>query len=88
MRDTADFDEFYAGTSAQVLGHVFAMTGNRAEAEDAVAEAYARAWQRWHQVRECVSPESVVTHAAGRRGPGSARRCPARRRPGDGHGAG
>jgi RNA polymerase sigma-70 factor (sigma-E family) len=64
MRDTADFDEFYAGTSAQVLGHVFAMTGNRAEAEDAVAEAYARAWQRWHQVRECVSPEAWVRRVA------------------------
>jgi DNA-directed RNA polymerase specialized sigma24 family protein len=38
MRETADFDAFYASTSRRVLGQVFMMTGSRAEAEDAVAE--------------------------------------------------
>jgi RNA polymerase sigma-70 factor (ECF subfamily) len=49
-----------------VLGQVWAMTGSHAEAEDAVAEAYARAWQRWEQVRDCDSPEAWVRRVASR----------------------
>jgi RNA polymerase sigma-70 factor (ECF subfamily) len=66
MRDAAEYDAFYAGTSRRVLGAVFAMTGNLAEAEDAVAEAYARAWQRWDRVREAESPEAWVRTVASR----------------------
>jgi RNA polymerase sigma-70 factor (ECF subfamily) len=64
MRDAADFDSFYAGTSRRVLGHVYAMTGNRAEAEDATAEAYLRAWDRWDTVSRCDSPEAWVRRVA------------------------
>jgi RNA polymerase sigma-70 factor (sigma-E family) len=66
MRDTGEFDAFYAGSSRRVFGQLYAMTGNRAEAEDAVAEAYARAWQRWPQVRDCDSPEAWVRRVASR----------------------
>jgi RNA polymerase sigma-70 factor (ECF subfamily) len=66
MRDAGEFDAFYAGSSGRVLGQVYAMTGNRAEAEDAVAEAYARAWQRWTTVRDCDSPEAWVRRVASR----------------------
>jgi RNA polymerase sigma-70 factor (ECF subfamily) len=66
MRDAAEYDAFYAGTSRRILGAVFAMTGNLAEAEDAVAEAYARAWQRWDKVREAESPEAWVRTVASR----------------------
>jgi RNA polymerase sigma-70 factor (sigma-E family) len=66
MRDTGEFDAFYAGSSGRVLGQLYAMTGNRSEAEDAVAEAYARAWQRWSTVRDCDSPEAWVRRVASR----------------------
>ncbi|NHC45331.1 sigma-70 family RNA polymerase sigma factor [Motilibacter aurantiacus] len=66
MRETSEFDAFYAGTSRRVLGSVYAMTGSVAEAEDAVAEAYARAWQRWPRVRACDSPEAWVRTVASR----------------------
>ena len=66
MRDAGEFDAFYAGSSRRVLGQMYAMTGNRAEAEDAVAEAYARAWQRWSEVRDCDSPEAWVRRVASR----------------------
>ena len=46
MRDSSEFDAFYAATGRRLVAQVYAMTGDRAEAEDAVAEAYARAWQR------------------------------------------
>jgi RNA polymerase sigma-70 factor (ECF subfamily) len=66
MRDPGEFDAFYADTSRRVLGQVYAMTGNLAEAEDAVAEAFARAWQRWPTVREAQSPEAWVRAVASR----------------------
>ncbi|MEU8081569.1 sigma-70 family RNA polymerase sigma factor [Catellatospora citrea] len=66
MSDVEEFDAFYADTSWRVLGQLWTMTGSRAEAEDAVAEAYARAWQRWRQVRECDSPEAWVRRTASR----------------------
>ncbi|MGC5031369.1 sigma-70 family RNA polymerase sigma factor [Micromonospora sp. DT229] len=64
MRDAAEFDAFYSGSVQRVLGQLYAMIGDRAEAEDAVAEAYARAWDRWVSVRECDSPEAWVRRVA------------------------
>ncbi|WP_305787233.1 sigma-70 family RNA polymerase sigma factor [Symbioplanes lichenis] len=61
-----DFEDFYRASSARVLGHLYVMTGNRAEAEDAVAEAYARAWQRWSTVSQADSPEAWVRRVASR----------------------
>ncbi|KWV31185.1 MULTISPECIES: RNA polymerase sigma factor [Micromonospora] len=64
MRDAEEFDAFYASSAQRVLGQVYAMVGSRTEAEDAVAEAYARAWGRWSTVRECDSPEAWVRKVA------------------------
>lgn len=64
MRDAADFDTFYAASSRRVLAHVSAMVGSQAEAEDAVAEAYLRAWNRWDTIRTYDSPEGWVRQAA------------------------
>ncbi len=68
MRETAEFDAFYASTSRRVLSQVFLMTGSLAEAEDAVAEAYARAWQHWATVSVYPAPEAWVRTAAYRIG--------------------
>ncbi|MFF3856099.1 sigma-70 family RNA polymerase sigma factor [Micromonospora sp. NPDC002575] len=64
MRDAAEFDAFYSASAHRLLGQLYAMIGNRAEAEDAVAEAYARAWDRWAVVRGCDSPEAWVRRVA------------------------
>ena len=62
MREDDDvaFDEFFAATFQRVVGQVYAMIGDLAEAEDAVQEAYARAWQRWPRYRTLDDPEAWV----------------------------
>ena len=64
MRDTGSFDAFYSGTVRRLIGQLHAMTGNRAEAEDCVQEAYARAWQRWEKVSGYGDPEAWVRTVA------------------------
>ncbi len=64
MRETAEFDAFYASTSRRLVGQMFMITGSRAEAEDAVAEAYARAWQQWARVSTFAAPEAWVRTTA------------------------
>jgi RNA polymerase sigma-70 factor (ECF subfamily) len=64
MRETAEFDAFYAATSPRLVGQLFAMTGNIAEAEDALQEAYVRAWQRWPKISAYDNPEAWVRSVA------------------------
>ncbi len=39
-----EFTSFYAASFARLVGQLHAMTGDRAEAQDAVQEAFVRAW--------------------------------------------
>ncbi|MBC9723876.1 SigE family RNA polymerase sigma factor [Streptomyces sp. TRM68367] len=45
-----DFERFYAASVKRLVTVVYAVTGDLGEAEDAVQEAYARAWPRWEQL--------------------------------------
>lgn len=55
MAGELEFDEFYDASFRRVVGQVYAMVGgggrgaSLSEAEDAVQEAFARAWQNWHR---------------------------------------
>ncbi|WP_406096276.1 SigE family RNA polymerase sigma factor [Streptomyces sp. NBC_01013] len=51
-----EFDAFYAATARRLVATVYAMTGDLGEAEDAVQEAYVRAWQRWDKVADGGDP--------------------------------
>ena len=64
MPETDDFDAFYATTSDRLIGQVFAMTGDLSEAEDAVQEAYIRAWQRWPRISGYNNPEAWLRTVA------------------------
>jgi RNA polymerase sigma-70 factor, ECF subfamily len=64
MRDTAEFDAFYAATSRRLVGQLFAMTGDLGEAEDALQEAYIRAWQQWPKIGAYANPEGWVRSVA------------------------
>jgi RNA polymerase sigma-70 factor, ECF subfamily len=63
--DTAeDFDAFYRSGHRRVVGQVYAMVGDLREAEDAVQEAYCRAWLRRRQLAEYANPEAWVRTVA------------------------
>jgi RNA polymerase sigma-70 factor, ECF subfamily len=58
------FASFYASSYRRLLGQLFAVTGDLAEAENALQEAYARAFVRWSRVRGYDLPEAWVRRVA------------------------
>jgi RNA polymerase sigma-70 factor (ECF subfamily) len=50
-RDDHDFEAFYRRELLSVFQAAYLMSGNRAAAEDATQEAFARALQRWDRLR-------------------------------------
>jgi RNA polymerase sigma-70 factor (ECF subfamily) len=59
-----DFDAFYEARYRRIVGQLYALTGNMAEAEDAVQEAFARAWQRWRALSVNGEPEAWIRTVA------------------------
>jgi RNA polymerase sigma-70 factor (ECF subfamily) len=48
--DREEFNSFYAASFPRLVGQLYAMTGDRAEAQDAVQEAFVRAWVHRSQI--------------------------------------
>ena len=64
MTAESEFDEFYNLSFLRLVGQVYAMVGNLQEAEDAVQEAFARAWQNWPRISGYVDIETWVRGVA------------------------
>jgi RNA polymerase sigma-70 factor (sigma-E family) len=64
VAEHSGFEEFYTGTRHRLITYLYAMTGDRAEAQDAAQEAYVRAWQRWSTVSGYDNPEAWVRTVA------------------------
>ncbi|GCD97795.1 RNA polymerase sigma factor [Embleya hyalina] len=68
MRDDedlrTDFDALYGSTSRRLIAAVYQLTGDVTEAEDAVHEAFARAWERWPTVSAARDPAAWVRTVA------------------------
>jgi RNA polymerase sigma-70 factor (ECF subfamily) len=58
------FAAFYASSYRRLLGQLFAVTGDLAEAENVLQEAYARAFARWPRVGAYDRPEAWVRRVA------------------------
>jgi RNA polymerase sigma-70 factor (ECF subfamily) len=58
------FERLFRSSYSQLVGQVFLVTTNRAEAEEAVQEAFARLWTRWRQLRGCDNPEAWLRRVA------------------------
>ena len=62
--DAADFEVFYAASKDRVLRAVVASTGDAHDAEDCTAEAFARAYSHWEDVRGRAAPAAWVVRTA------------------------
>jgi RNA polymerase sigma-70 factor (ECF subfamily) len=61
-----EFSDFYAASFRRPVGHLYAMTGDRAEAQDAVQEAFVRAWSHRGQLDRHGAPDAWVRATAWR----------------------
>jgi RNA polymerase sigma-70 factor, ECF subfamily len=65
VRVTPDeFDAFYEGSARRLIGQVYAMTGDLAEAQDLVQEAFVRAWDKGRRLDAVDNPEAWVRTVA------------------------
>ena len=62
--DEEQFDRFYAASFGRVIGAIYAMCGNMAEAQDCVQEAFVRAWDHRRKLDTTNSPEAWVRTTA------------------------
>ena len=58
--DADEFDAFYTLSFPRIVNQVYAMIGDRDEAQDCVQEAFVRAWSRRRQLDGTGSPEGWV----------------------------
>jgi RNA polymerase sigma-70 factor (ECF subfamily) len=58
------FTQFYESARDDCLRVVLASVGDRHQAEDLVAEAFARAWARWRTVSRHPAPQAWVIRTA------------------------
>jgi len=64
--DREEFTTFYTATFHRLVGQLYAMTGDRLEAQDAVQEAFVRAWARRTKFDRDGAPESWIRVTAWR----------------------
>ncbi len=64
--DRGEFTSFYATSFPRLVGQLAAMTGDRAEAQDAVQEAFVRAWAHRGQIDPDQGAEAWVRVTAWR----------------------
>jgi RNA polymerase sigma-70 factor (ECF subfamily) len=64
--DREEFTSFYAASFLRLVGQLYAMTRDQGEAQDAVQEAFARAWACRGKLDRHGSPEAWVRVTAWR----------------------
>lgn len=64
--DDAAFDAFYAAQVRRLVGQLYAMTGNLAEAQDCVQDAFVKAWLHRRRLEADGNPEAWVRTTAWR----------------------
>ncbi len=64
MTDKDTFEDFYLGSYHRVVRQIVPLAGSVPDAEDAVQEAFARAYLRWSTLRRYDAPEAWVRTVA------------------------
>ena len=62
--DEREFDDFYAASFSRLTAQVYAMIGNRDEAQECVQEAFVRAWAHRRKLDKAEHPEAWVCTTA------------------------
>jgi RNA polymerase sigma-70 factor (ECF subfamily) len=62
--DRVDFAEFFERRRAGCQRAVYAVVGDQRQAEELVAEAFARAWARWESVSRHPAPQAWIVRTA------------------------
>jgi RNA polymerase sigma-70 factor (ECF subfamily) len=60
VEEGVDFDSFFRAEALSLGRALYLLTGDRAETEDLVQEAMARAYERWDKVQRMDSPAGYV----------------------------
>lgn len=81
--DEREFDDFYTASFQRVVGQVYAMIGDRDEAQECVQEAFVRAWAHRRKLDRAEHPEAWVRTTAYRLAVSRWRRTTRGRRPQD-----
>lgn len=81
--DAGSFDELYAASFRRLTHQLYAMIGDREEAQDCVQEAFVRAWAHRRQLDQAEHPEAWVRTTAYRLAVSRWRRVVRGRRPPD-----
>ncbi|ANH36727.1 ECF RNA polymerase sigma factor SigW [Nocardioides dokdonensis FR1436] len=81
--DEREFDDFYTASYPRVVAQVYAMIGNRDEAEECVQEAFVKAWSHRRKLDRAEHPEAWVRTTAHRLAVSRWRRTRLGRRPVD-----
>src|SRR3954470_20252515 len=81
--DEHEFDDFYAASFQRITGQVYAMIGNRDEAQECVQEAFVRAWAHRRKLNRVEHPEAWARTTAYRLAVSRWRRTVRSRRPAD-----
>ena len=64
MPELPDFAEFYGASFESLCVQLYAHTGDQAEAQDVVQEAFCRALSRWHKISQYEDPAAWVRKVA------------------------
>jgi RNA polymerase sigma-70 factor (ECF subfamily) len=62
--DAEEFDHFYTASFQRLVGQLYAMIGDRDEAQECVQEAFVRAWSHRRQLEKAYAPEAWVRTTA------------------------
>ena len=58
------FEEFFDAERVRLFGALAVMSGNRAEAEEVMQDAFLKIWERWDRVSAMDSPEGFLYRTA------------------------
>jgi RNA polymerase sigma-70 factor (ECF subfamily) len=64
QRAQRSFEDFYAANFSRLVVQLYGYTGDLAEAQDVVQEAFSRAWPRWSKLERYDEPAAWIRRVA------------------------